>query len=342
MKYSARIMSLVCLLLLYIVIHTYAQEELGDEKPAPYTARSWYLRNPSPLRKGVSFFSVGYSYYYQNFDVDINVLNIGIIKEFYAETHVSALFYGLVGISVGYKFLYPLQVTKYELMQHIGQFELGWHPDNATLYNTSNIGLMNLYTQEHDELRSMRVYNNTSEIGILLLDMPKSVRIDANIKFFYDYAIDYDESIYEVYFDTVFVQSHGFGQLGIKPFVSYTDSIGTVSEIKPEKNFLKNTNFTVYGTIPFYNFAGGALLEYRFYFLNFLQQYKWYEDLYISATYNVAYLKQHDTEEGEVKMYYGGGLGVNIFGSFPLSAQFVMDEDFNMGFSIVSGIIPLY
>ncbi len=334
-------MYFICLLGLFFVVHTtYAQEE----EQAIYTASSWYFRPPVPLRKGVSFFSTGYNYYYQNFDIDIKLFSVGISRGFaYASAGMRVLFYGLVSASAKYKFLYPLQGHKYKLMQHIGEFKLGWQPDNVAIYNTSNVGLMNLYVQKNNKLQSMRVYNNTSEIGVLLLDMPHNVRIDANMKFFYDHAIDYNENLYEVYFDTVFVQSHGFGQLGIKPFVSYTDSIGEVRHIKPEKNILRNTNFTIFGPTTFYNFAGGALLEYRFFFLSFLQRYKASEDLYLSVMYNVAYFnKKNDIDSGDVKMYYGGGLGFNIFGAFPLSVQFVVDEDNYMGFSIVSSIIPLY
>ncbi len=334
------------LLLASLIPISHAQErELANstkDAQKPYSASMWYFYPPSPRKKGVAFFTMGYNYYYQNFDLKATLLQLGLGSAYYADTNIMALFSGRVGVGVGYRFRYPFNVKKYKLMEHIGRFTLGWYPSNMFVSNTSRIGLMNLYAQDTQALLSMRVYRNTMSIGSMLVNLPDIVRLDTQARFVYDYAIDYDEHLYEVYFNASLVQDHGFGELALKPFVSYTNSIGDVKAIKAQKSLLQHMTFSIFGPVPFYNFAGGALFEYRFFFLSFLNSYQWYEDFYISASYNVAYIDDEARDVGEVKMYYGGAIGFNLFGSVPFSFQFLIDEDANMVFSIMSAIIPPY
>ena len=272
-----------------LVLQVPGAVELGNEEAGngpTYSGSSWYFSPPSPRPNGVSLFSAGYNTFRDNFNLNIRMLSMGLGPNVDADTGIRMLFFGRLGVRLGYTLLYPWNFSRYDLVQHYGSFA-------------------------------------------------------AQGTFIYETAPNYNDHFYEVDFGTVFVQDHGFGEIALRPFVSYTNSIGEARRVSPQKNFLKNTTFSF---LPpeFYNFAAAALFEYRFYVLSFLDSYRWYEDFYIAVNYNLAYIHNENSGRGRVKMYYGGGLGFNLFGSVPFSFQLILDESGRFGFSFFTSIVPAY
>ena len=314
-------------------------EEVGDSES--YSGSSWYFSPPSPRPNGVSLFSAGYNVFRDNFNLNVRMLNMGLGPNVDADTGIHMLFFGRLGLRLVYTLLYPWNFPRYDLAQHYGSFAVSWYPKNATLENDSRLGRINGYFRNDPDIRPILLYRNISRVNVLLVNRPSSLRFDAQGTFIYENALDYNDHFYEVDFGTVFVQDHGFGEIALRPFVSYTNSIGEVRRVSPQKNFLKNTTFSF---LPpeFYNFAAAALFEYRFYVLSFLDSYRWYEDFYIAANCSLAYIHDESSGRGRVKMYYGGGLGFNLFGSVPFSFQLILDESGRFGFSFFTSIVPAY
>ena len=314
-------------------------EEVGNSEA--YSGSSWYFSPPSPRPNGVSLFSAGYNAFRDNFNLNVRMLNMGLGPNVDADTGIHMLFFGRLGLRLGYTLLYPWNFPRYDLVQHYGSFAVSWYPKNATLENDSRLGRINGYFQNDPGIHPILLYRNISRVNVLLVNRPGSLRFDAQGTFIYENAPNYNDHFYEVDFGTVFVQDHGFGEIALRPFLSYTNSIGEARRVSPQKNFLKNTTFSF---LPpeFYNFAAAALFEYRFYVLSFLDSYRWYEDFYIAANCSLAYIHDESSGRGRVKMYYGGGLGFNLFGSVPFSFQLILDESGRFGFSFFTSIVPGY
>ena len=319
-------------------------EQVGDrgsDDGESYRGSSWYLSPPAPRPDGVSLFSLGHNAFRENFNLNTTMLNLGLGPNVDANAGIRMLLFGRLGIRFGYALRYPWNFSRSDLLQDYGTFAVAWYPSTATLENDSRLGRINGYLQNDPGIRPIFLYRNISRVNVLLVNRPDSVRFDAQSRFVYEHALDYHDQFYEVYLGTVLVQDHGFGEIAVRPFVSYTNSIGEARQVRPQKNLLENTTFS---SLPpeFYNFAAAALLEYRFYVLRFLDSYRWYEDLHIAANYNLAYVHDESRDRGAAKTYYGGGLGFNLFGSVPFSFQVIVDADSTIGFSFFTSIIPAY
>lgn len=313
---------------------------LGEEfKKDKYTGGSWFYNTPSGHFSGASFFSLGYDYFFENTDIKLTLFDIGNNGSFYLQPAVRFLFYSVFEIGMGYLFSMPPNEYYYE-MEHVGNVSFSFFPRNMKIINDSQFGIMRTrYDRESNRLMPFLMYRNITSFNYMLVNKPL-IRVDLNASFVYDYSVEYKESFYDLYADLTILQDHYYGEFAIKPFITYNDSIGTVSKIKDAQNFVKLTSFSIFGDPTLYNFAVGALAEYRFFFLKFLGGHQPYEDMYLSVTYSLGYINDKYNSDPKIVQYYGGGLGFDIMGMVPLSVQFIADDRNNIGFSVFTSIAP--
>lgn len=248
-------------------------------------------------------------------------------------------------MNLGYLFTYPYNPFDYALMEHIAQAGLGLQLKNTMLRTNGEFGLISsLYKNETLTHEQMMIFRSITPINHVLMNYVNFFRWDIGSIFTYDYAVEHEEALYQVELYSILKQNHLYGEFALKPLIAYTDSIGDVTYLKNQRNFIDLTSFSIFDDPQFYNFTVAAMSEYRFFFLKFLKSYKWYEDFYMSVTYNIAFLGKDNTDltQNDTKMYFGGGFGFNIFESFPMSAQLIMDEDGHFGYSIVSTVVPQF
>lgn len=340
---------LVGFCVLYAILlttYTYAQTDEGDEERA-YTKGNIYTNYPQfDPEGGFSFFSMGYNYFYNNTNIDWMFFDMGMgAGGYYVNPSVALLQKSLLSLELGYTFTYPYNPFAYDLMQHIGNAKIGAHLPHTIIDNDTQFGLFSTYYKADTQKReSLLFLKNTTGVSYVLLNMADIFRWDINSTFSYEYAVEHQEAFYNVQFNTILKQNHRFGEIAVKPLLAYVDAVGSSAYISNQRDFLDLTTYAMFGDVALYNGAGAVLMEYRLFLLSFLNTYQWYEDFYLAGTYNIAFLTTDpdDISQHEMKMYYGGGVGFNIFGGFPMSVQFLLDEDKNMGFSIVSTIIPRY
>ncbi len=328
--------------------HIYAE----DNEDNSYNITSLYINysRVSTIIPGYSFISTGYRHHHHNFDVDVDFLDVGTGARLYASTGFSFSAFSIFQIGFGYIFTIPYNVTQYELIEHIGYTKIGLQFGDALLRNQTDVGIKSrFYLQGRAGLQSLFMMSNTTTLKYLLVQMEDIFSWHLAAGFTYDYSVKHQESLYQAQVETVLLQNHIYGELGLRLLFSYADAIGDISVLRRQRNFLSLTTTSMANaSIPFYNIAAAAQSEYRFFFLKFLRTYKWYEDFYLAASYIVAYLGNNtrgtldSSTVYNLKHYFGVGIGFKIFGSFPMTLRVVFDEDRNIGFTIVSSILPLF
>ncbi|MEM9424830.1 MAG: hypothetical protein AAF975_08605, partial [Spirochaetota bacterium] len=263
-----------------------ADDDLSTPAEDHYIQKKFYSTYPNlDPQGGFSFFGLGMKYGYNNAIFNLNFLNVGIRRSYHLKSEIRLLLYSLLELSLGYTLRYPLRITRYDLIEHIGTFRLGFYLENTTIRNHFRAGLMSHRYNMARQNQRFAMLQNEFHFNYVLAEFSDAWRLDTNVQFTWDYVIKPRESFYQFYLDFVLKQKHGWGEFAIRPLFIYNGAMGNHAVVKAQQNFLSATTFVMFHDIPFYNIAEAILSEYRFFFMRLgPRSYKWYEDFYFSAT----------------------------------------------------------
>jgi len=236
---------------------------------------------------------------------------------------------------------------KYENLERLGNFEIGYAFKNVKISYDLKIGSANSRNDVHGVLSNTFQVNNFINISSLLYtDAASTLSLDTGISvktmpYVKQYSYSFSARIPYTFY-------HYWGEFGIMPFVSYS---GYFENSKHDyligAGYLNSLIMTAiakdmepYNAL--YNFLSYVHLEYKFY-LRFLPDA--FSSIYLVAYGNIGYGTEFGEELNGGTLLYtaGGGIGFNMFGMVPMQITLGVDRLDNLVINyVVSTIIHTF